>query len=177
MVSDKLTPRQKAFCEEYIKDLNASAAYERAGYAVKNSRIARTSACRLLANVSVEKYIAHLKEQRQQRVLLSADRSLMELSRIAFSNITDVISFDNNGISINDCHELSEDVSRAIASVTISESGKVKKTTVKMHDKIKALTVLGQHLGLTGDFNCAIATLRRYGLIIWQDSDGWHIRR
>jgi phage terminase small subunit len=176
MVSDKLTPRQKAFCEEYIKDFNASAAYKRSGYAVKNDRVAQTNACRLLVNAHIEKYIAHLSKQRQQRVEIEADRALLEVSRIAFSSITDVISFNSDGISINDCHELSNDVTAAIANVTCTESQGSRKITVKMHDKIKALTLLAQHLGLTGDFNCAIATLKRYGLVVWQDLDGWHIK-
>ncbi|MGL5879205.1 MAG: terminase small subunit [Xenococcaceae cyanobacterium] len=171
-----LTPRQKAFCEEYIKDFNATAAYKRAGYTVKNDRVAKVNASRLLTDADVEKYIASLQQQRMQRVQISADRALLELSRIAFSNITDVISFNNDGISINDCRELEVDVTAAIANITRSESQGSKKITVKMHDKIKALTVLAQHLGLTGDFNCAIATLKRYGLIVWQDSDGWHIK-
>ena len=41
-----LERKQKHFCDEYLKDLNATAAAKRAGYSLKN---AHNTGCRILA--------------------------------------------------------------------------------------------------------------------------------
>ena len=51
MNTDKLTPRQARFVENYLLDLNASAAAARAGYSRKT---ARSIGQRLLTNVYIE---------------------------------------------------------------------------------------------------------------------------
>ncbi len=46
-----MNKRHEAFCLEYIKDRNATAAYKRAGYAPKRDNTAKSAASRLLTNV------------------------------------------------------------------------------------------------------------------------------
>jgi len=53
-----LTPRQVAFCKEYVVDFNGAAAAVRAGYAPKN---ADRQAYLLQMNVGVRAYIEHLQ--------------------------------------------------------------------------------------------------------------------
>jgi len=67
---NELTPKQKAFCEEYLLDLNATQAAARAGYSEKTSN---EQGARLLANVSVKKYIDELKESRSERTQITSD--------------------------------------------------------------------------------------------------------
>jgi phage terminase small subunit len=53
-VSDSgLTPKQKRFVEEFVIDRNATAAYKRAGYTVKNDNSAAASSCALLRNPKI----------------------------------------------------------------------------------------------------------------------------
>jgi phage terminase small subunit len=62
----KLTnARHEAFCLEYMKDRNGSAAYKRAGYKPKNDDVAKANASRLLtnANVGVPQRIAELEAE------------------------------------------------------------------------------------------------------------------
>lgn len=69
-MANKLRPQQKAFCEEYIIDLNATQAAIRAGYSAKTARI---QACKLLTHPNIEAYIAELKAARSKRTAIDAD--------------------------------------------------------------------------------------------------------
>ena len=57
----RLTAKQKRFCDEYLIDLNATQAAIRAGY---SARTANEQGARLLANVSVQEYIARKMAER-----------------------------------------------------------------------------------------------------------------
>jgi len=58
-----LNPRQIRFIEEYLVDANATAAYQRAGYAA-TGKSAGVNACRLLGQPSVRAEIARRMETR-----------------------------------------------------------------------------------------------------------------
>lgn len=186
-----LTPKQKRFCEEYLIDFNATAAYRRAGYAVKSDAVASVNAARLLVNAKVQAYISELQKGRSLRTQITADRVLEEMARIAFANTTDVIEFDNaRGVVFRASRDLSDDTKAAIAEVSSEKetrtSGKeddqetatTVKLKFKMHSKTDALKQLMQYLGLTNDFNTAIATLKKYGLTVRQTAEtesGWEV--
>ena len=55
----KLTPKQKAFADNYlVNGFNATQAYKDAGYKWKTETVARASSSKLLANTSVNDYIS-----------------------------------------------------------------------------------------------------------------------
>jgi len=62
--------RHEAFCLEYMKDQNGSAAYKRAEYKPKNDDVAKANASRLLtnANVGVPQRIAELEAKYAAKV-------------------------------------------------------------------------------------------------------------
>ena len=70
-----LTPKQAAFVAEYLIDLNATKAAERAGYSEKT---AAEQASRLLTNVKVAAAIQKAMAARSQRTEISADRVITE---------------------------------------------------------------------------------------------------
>jgi len=75
----KPTEKQKRFVDEYLKDLNASAAARRAGYSVKTAdRIGPE----LLGKTCVSKLIAERIQKRQQRTEITQDFVLMNLKEI-----------------------------------------------------------------------------------------------
>lgn len=76
----KLTEKQKRFCDEYLIDLNATQAAIRAGY---SARTANEQGARLLANVSVQEYIARKMAERSRRTGVNQDRVVLELAKIA----------------------------------------------------------------------------------------------
>lgn len=71
----RLTPKQQRFVQEYILDLNATAAALRAGY--KSGDVGR----QLLTKTHVRAAIAEAKKCRAERCELSADAILRRLDR------------------------------------------------------------------------------------------------
>ena len=135
----KLTDKQKRFCEEYLIDLNATQAAIRAGY--KNSDIGR----QLITKNHVSEYIEKLKKERSKRTEITVDRVLEELAAIAFSDRTDIAKIEDGGVVIfTPTDQLDKDAKKTISGI---ESGK-DGTKVKTYDKIKALELIGKHLGM-----------------------------
>lgn len=74
-----LSPREEAFCAEYIIDLNASQAAIRAGYKASASTVTSTA---LMKRPMVAARIAKLMEQRANRVEAKADDVVRRLVQI-----------------------------------------------------------------------------------------------
>lgn len=81
---EALTPKQSAFCREYLVDLNGTQAAIRAGYSPKT---ANEQAARLLAHVSVRSHVQKLMDERVERVARSADDVLRDLHKIKEVNM------------------------------------------------------------------------------------------
>ena len=73
-----LTDRQRRFVEEYLLDLNATAAYRRAGYKAAGNA-AETNAARLLRNDQVSAAIKEAQAARSGRTLVTADEVIRGL--------------------------------------------------------------------------------------------------
>lgn len=171
----RLSPKQLQFCREYLHDLNATAAYKRV-YQVKNAATAAACAARLLTNAKVQEQIQALMAERSQRTAVTADRVLEEIGCVAFSNIRDFVSWGPDGITLKHSEELEEGQSRAIVDINSQEMehGGVH-TRVKLFDKLSALKLLAQHVGLLGDLNQAMNVLRRYGYEIVKEESGYKL--
>ena len=161
----KLTAKQQRFCDEYLIDLNATQAAIRAGYSEKT---ANEQGARLLVNVSVQKYIQNRKQDRIERTEITQDMVLRELANIAFSNAADyanviekqaMVEVDGNMIPVLDengdpvvyrtveptlTETLTEEQKRALAVIKKGRDG----FEVKPYDKVRALELLGKHLGM-----------------------------
>jgi len=79
-----LNPRQQMFVKEYLIDLNATAAYKRAGYAAKGNA-AEVAAARLLRHVQVAEAIQAGMDARSAKTGLTAEYVLESIQRIAES--------------------------------------------------------------------------------------------
>lgn len=138
----KLTDKQKCFCEEYLVDLNATQAAIRAGYKPKT---ARSQGQRLLTNVNIQQYLQQLMDERSERTEITADRVLKELAAIAFSDRTELAQVGKHGeVNFTPTEQLPDEIKKIIAGI---ENGKYG-TKVTTYDKVKALELLGKHLGL-----------------------------
>ena len=163
-----LTPKQKRFCEEYLIDLNATQAAIRAGYSPKT---AEQTASRLLRNVKVQDYIAKRQKELSRSTEITQERVIKELALIAFSNnadyahvvekklqveaggaLVDVLDKDGKPVTYRTVEpvlteELTEEQKRALAVIKKGRDG----LEVKSCDKVKALELLGKHLGIFTD--------------------------
>lgn len=143
----KLTDKQKKFVEEYLIDLNATQACIRAGYSVKT---ANEQGAQNLAKLSIQEAISRAMAERSKRTGINQDRIVQELARIAFVKITDVVDPDGE-INTN----ASDDDLACIESYKVEDSdsvnGSSSKREVKLASKIKALELLGKHVGMWND--------------------------
>ena len=98
-----VTAKQEQFCREYIIDLNATQAAIRAGYSKKN---ADKIGSQLLGKTRVLDRIAELKKENINRVAseseleIRADRTLLEIARIAYSDPRSVMEWGPDGVRL-----------------------------------------------------------------------------
>ncbi len=142
-----LTEKQQRFVEEYLIDLNATQAAIRAGYSVKN---ADKIGSELLGKTRVAEAISKKIADRSKRTGINQDRVVLELAKLAFVKITDIV--DSQG-KIK--AKAKEDDLACIESVKYkkseSETGSSVEREVKIASKLKALELLGKHLGMWND--------------------------
>lgn len=140
-----MTQKQKRFIEEYLIDLNATQAAIRAGYSPDT---AKSIGSENLTKPDIQARIAKAMAERSKRTGVNADRVVIELAKIAFVNAVEVI--DPKTATVKE--GASSDDTAAIQSVkvkTFGEDGLERE--IKMADKIKALELLGRHLGMWND--------------------------
>ena len=138
----KLNDRQKRFVAEYLVDLNATAAAKRAGYSGKT---AKSQGQRLLTNVDIQVAIQKRREKLQSKLEITQEMVLQELAAVAFANGTDFAQITRSGmVCLTPTEALPEHKRKAVASIKEGQYG----AEVKLHDKVRALELLGKHLGV-----------------------------
>lgn len=153
----KLPPMQDRFVDEWLIDFNGTQAAIRAGY---SERSARSIAGRLLTKDNIQAEISRRQKDLQRRTEVSQERVVKELARVAFADATDYVQVETRTVEKNDgtelsyqtvtlteTAELSADQRAAIAGIKQGANG----VEVKLHDKIKALELLGRHIGMFND--------------------------
>ena len=144
----RLTAKMKRFIEEYLVDLNATQAVIRAGY---NPANASAQAYNLMQKEKVAEAISRAMAERSRRTGISQDRVIEELAKIAFLRITDVVDPENATV----LDYASEADIAAIESIRVKEiptqAGVGIEREVKVASKLKALELLGKHLGMWDD--------------------------
>lgn len=137
-----MTKKQKRFVEEYLIDLNATQAAIRAGYSPDT---AKEIGCENLTKPNIRAQIDKAMAERSKRTGVSADRVVMELAKIAFVNASDVINADDATLK----DDAAPEDTAAIQSVKVKTFGEDGiEREIKMADKIKALDLLGKHMGM-----------------------------
>jgi phage terminase small subunit len=149
-----LAPRQAQFVAEYLIDLNATRAAERAGYSPKT---AYSQGQRMLTNVEIRKAIQAAMDKRAHKLEITADRVLQEIAKLAFF---DPAAFFEDDGSLKRIQDLDEHTRMAIAGIEVVElfegSGEQKHAygllkKIKIADKGQNLERLGRHLKLFTD--------------------------
>ena len=148
-----LTDQQLRFCQEYAKSLNATQAYKAAGYVCKNDAVAWAASSRLLGTVKVKAYLGEVLN-------LTSVSVVHEAVAIAFAKITDVMEWDEEGVSVIASSKINARGERAIKTIkckkktttrTIGELQEVDVTVeweVSLHDKLAAIEKLMKKLDL-----------------------------
>lgn len=151
-----LPVKQRLFIQEYLIDLNASAAYMRAGYKSKNPDV---DGHKLLVKPSIQKAIKEAMDKRSERTQITADMVLREYAKIGFSNITDYLKVEEKEfqtesgthtyktVEIFETDDIDRSKMDAVAEIKQTKEG----ISLKLHDKKGALDSIARHLGMFVD--------------------------
>jgi phage terminase small subunit len=140
-----LTNKQQAFVDEYLVDLNATQAVIRAGYSSKH---ADKLAHEVLHHPRVSAAVRTALAERSRRTGVNADRVIAELAKIAYANLEDVVNLDTGTF----VEGTNRDDTAAIVSLKVRNirDGGIERE-FRLHDKMKALELLGRHHGMFDD--------------------------
>lgn len=121
----KLTEKQKRFCDYYIETGNATESYKRAGYKCNSENVYNVNASRLLINAKIKLYIDNKIANKDNKRIASQDEVLEFLTSVQRGEVMEEIVCPDGmgGIFRQD----------KIVSVT---------------DRIKAATMLAKRYGL-----------------------------
>jgi len=165
----RMTLKQSAFVMAYVETCNAAEAYRRAYDCANMSPAAiHTEAQRMLVEPKIRAAILKLQAAHRARHEVTVDKTLDELSKIAFSDIRNVLdwgpaiavlSIDGadeanpgykimHGLALKAAADISPEAAASISEVSQAKDGTLK---IKLHDKLSALDKIGRHLGMFKD--------------------------
>ena len=122
---------------------NGAESARRAGYSGSAKTVGST-ANRLLKREVIRDALLKAQTQRAERLDITADRVMIELSRIAFADVTDAIEIVGGVVTVKDTDELTPAQRASIAAIEETKAG----LKVRMHPKAQALESLAKHFGL-----------------------------
>ncbi len=161
----RLNNKQARFVEELTIDWNQAQAAIRAGY---SPATARTIASELMQMPHIKAEVDRVRAELSRRTGVTAERLIDELAKIAFVNATDVLDMDDATVQGG----ANREDTAAIASVKVkripTQDGAIEEREVKLHDKIRAIELLGKNLGL---FKDAVNLSGEVGIRIVDDVD------
>jgi phage terminase small subunit len=140
--------KRQRFVEEYLIDLNATQAAIRAGYSVKR---ADQSGKQLLSFIEVQNAISAALAERSEKTKITAERVVQELPALAFTDFRKAVVWGPDGVTLLPSDGLSDGEAAIIAEVTETRSESGGSIKAKRYDKLKALELLGRHLGMFSD--------------------------
>lgn len=144
-----LTPKQEAFCLHFHEFGNASDAYRHA-YNAQNMKpeTVNRKAKELLDNGKIAARLQELYAPALKKAEVTSERIVAELARIAFGSARSVMAWDASGMRLRNSAELTEDEAALVSEVRETTTKDGGSMALKTHDKMKALELLGKHLGM-----------------------------
>jgi phage terminase small subunit len=136
--------KEDRFVNEYLVDLNATAAYRRSHPGCADNTAA-TEGGKLLGKPEIQARITEAKIERSRRTHVTQDKVIKELSRIGFSDITHFVKWGEDGtigVSLIPAAALGLGKSRAVSEISNTEYG----IKIKLHNKVRALEILLEHV-------------------------------
>lgn len=140
-----LTPKQQRFVDEYLVDLNATQAAIRAGYSEKT---ARSVGSENLTKPDIAAAIAAAQAKLAEKTGITQERVLNELALIGFAHPGDYFEWGPDGVTLVPKDSLTAEQMAAVSEVSQTTSTNGGSIKLKLHDKVGALTKIGQHLGM-----------------------------
>ena len=98
----ELTPKRKAFADEYLTDLNGTRAYKAVYKNVKSDATAAAASARLLRNVKVKAYIAERMKEIQTEKTADLEEVIRFFSSVMRGEVKDQFDLDATTILMGD---------------------------------------------------------------------------
>ena len=143
-----LTPKQCLFVKEYLCGLNATQTAIRAGYSKKTADVIGYE---LLRKTSVSQALQVEQDRVAKKIEATAERVIGELAKLGFSNMSEFVKWDKDGVTLINSDKLTPDQTAAVVEVIQTETVNGRNVRIKLGDKIGALNSLARHLGLFKD--------------------------
>ena len=155
----QITDRMKKFVDEYLVDFNATQAAIRAGYSPDT---ANEQGSQLLARPDIRELVAEGQKAIAERTQTFQDNAVDELKIVGFSDLADFLTVKEGGIvEQKSFDQLTKEQTKCIKKIkqvvrsSHSADGTILHQTatleVELHDKLRALELLGRHLGMFND--------------------------
>lgn len=142
-----MTPKQQRFVDAYLISLNATQAYLDAGYRVSVS-VAAVNGHRMLRNAKVAAALAARQATLQEATQVTQERVIHELALVGFADMATYVTWGPDGVTIKESVSLRPEHTRVVGSLSQTTTLAGGSIRFKLHDKIAALTKLGEHLGI-----------------------------
>lgn len=153
MSKSKLTPKQKAFCVEYIKSGNATQSYM-AVYNVKNENTAAVNATRMLRNAKVIDYLQKYANKLDQKRIASIEEVQEWWTKIFTGKV--------KVADIKDRLKASELLVKSrggfLEKVSLTNENDIKEIKISFVDKSKPKTGREQDPKIIGDYTKPLDT-------------------
>jgi phage terminase small subunit len=154
---DGLTDKHMLFCKRYV--LNGGNCCK----AARESGFTEWYAVNQLIKVDqIQAEIKRYRAERAKKFEVTADRIIAELTRVAFGTLGDFLKLMPDGTPVIDCQDIGEEEMAALSEVTqdiyYERTGAgeedvepVKRTKIKLHNKVQALDQLARIFNLYKD--------------------------
>lgn len=142
-----LTAAQEHFCLEYMSNGRDKDEAYKVAYRAQGATPAtiRTNASRLLRHAKVRARLTNVMRRVERKTEITVAKIQIEFGRIAFADITDVVTWQGGKVEIMDSALLGKDITAAIQEISQATDGRI---TVKMHGKLRAMDSLAKMMGV-----------------------------
>jgi phage terminase small subunit len=148
-----LNHKQEAFCVAIASGMSQIDAYRQA---FPTSRKWKDSAVYpkasiLAATDKIKARIEVLLSKAAKANDVTIERIVRELALIAFGSKRDVMAWGPDGVTMKDSKTLTEEQAAIVSEVKSAPGAQGVAVSLKTHDKVKALELLGRHVGMFSD--------------------------
>lgn len=156
------------FVQEYLIDMNATRAAIRAGYSEKT---AYSQGQRLLKNVEIQAALQKAMTKRSERTQVTQDQVVAELARIAFADMSAYATWGEDGVTLEGSEDMMPNQTAVVGEVSETRTKDGGTIRFKLHDKTRALELLGRHLAMFTDVQRVTGDLPPMQVFLTSDED------
>lgn len=145
-----LTSKRETFATGLAAGLSQAEAYRQAfpGSKKWKDETVWSKASILAKNDKVQARAQELCQKAAAANEVTIERIVKELAKIAFGNSRDVMTWGPKGVKLKDSAELDDDAAAMVSEVAETTSLGGGSLKLKTHDKVAALRILGEHVGM-----------------------------